>query len=106
LWKKAHRKPGEGEVKIVFGGFVEDLLSEGRRGFQRGAWDGPEEDVELGRVPGSEEVFGFCETLMEFEGGGVASFEAFCKVACPFVWEQLLGGPESNSRGSGTGTFE
>src|ERR1700744_6323135 len=77
LWKKTHRKPGEGEMQIVSGGFVEDVLGEGGGGFGRDGSDGPEEDVELGRMCGSEKPFGFCETLVEFEGGGVAGFEAF-----------------------------
>ena len=48
LWKKAHWKLGEGEVEVVPGGFVEDVLGEGGGGFGGGGADGPEDDVELG----------------------------------------------------------
>ena len=93
-------------MEIVSGGFVEDALGEGRGGFGRGGPDGPEEDVELRRMCGSEEPFGFCEMLVEFESCSVAGFEAFCEGSAGRVGQQLLGGPERDGRGSGARTFQ
>jgi hypothetical protein len=76
LWKKAQWKFCEGEMEIAFGGLIEDPLSEGGGGLGSARADGPEDDVELRRRCGGEEVRGFGEALMEFERGGVAGFEA------------------------------
>ena len=81
-------------MKIVSGGFVEEALGEVGGGFGRGGTDGPEEDVELGRMRGSKEPFGFCEMPMEFESCGVTGFEAFCEGSAGSEGQQLLGGPE------------
>jgi hypothetical protein len=43
---------------------------------------------------------------MEFQSSGMAGFKTFGKVAAYGVGQQLLGGPERNGRGSGTGAFE
>jgi hypothetical protein len=104
--KKAHREPGEREMEVAFGSFVEDLLSEGGGGFGCRGPDGPEENVELRRKGWDEEVRRFAEALVKFERGGVAGFEAFREGTSRSVGEELLRGPESDSRGTGAGALE
>ena len=101
LWKKAHRKPGEREMEIASGGFVEDSLGERRGDFGGSGSDGPEENVQLRGEGWDEEVGRFAEALVEFERSGVAGLEAFCKGAARGVGEQLLRGPEGDGRGAG-----
>ena len=93
-------------MKIAFGGFVEEALREVGGGFGGCSPNGPEEDVEFGRMCGSEERFGFREALVKLESCVVAGFEAFREGSAGRVRQQLLGGPECNGRGSSAGTFE
>ena len=106
LWKKGYRKFGEGEVEVAFGGFVEDSLGESGRSLRGGGADGPEDDVELRRRCGGEEVPGFGEALMQFECRGVARFQTLREGAARSVWEELLRGPECNRRGSSARTLK
>jgi hypothetical protein len=80
-------------MEVAFGGFVEDLLGEGRGGSGCGGADCPEDDVEFRWSCRGEEVGRFAEKLVEFESGGVARLEAFREGATGSVREQLLGGP-------------
>ena len=80
-------------MEVSSGGLVEDALGAGG-GCLGGSFAGsPEDDIQLGRSCGSDEVWGFFEALMEFQCGGVAGFEALSEGATARVGEQLLGGP-------------
>jgi hypothetical protein len=93
-------------MEVASGGLVEDKLGASRGGLRGSGADGPEDDIQLRRRCRGDEVRGFGEVLMEFEGGGVASFEALREGAAGSVGEQLLGGPESDRRGAGARTLE
>lgn len=97
---------GEGEVEVAFRGFVEDLLGESGGGLRGGSADSPEDNVELRRKSGSEEVRRFGEAPMQGEGGGVTRFEALREDAVGSVWEELLRGPECDSGSTGARTLE
>ena len=106
MWKKTCRKFGESKVEIIFGGFVEDRLRKRRGSLWCRGVDSPEDDVELRRVGRGEEVRRFGEAVVEFEGGGVAGFEALGESSARDVGEKLLGRPESYGGGTGAGAFE
>jgi hypothetical protein len=106
LWKKRYRKFGKGEVEVAFGGFVEDSLGESGRSLRGGGADGPEDDVQLRRKSGTEEVRGFGEALMQFKCGGVTGFQTLSKDAAGSVREELLRGPESDRGGTGARALE
>ena len=93
-------------MEVAFGGLVEDALGEGGRGLRSVGADGPEDDVELWRRDWSDEVRRPGETLVKFECGGTAGFEALRECATGSVREQLLCGPESDGGGSGAGALE
>src|SRR5260370_23168905 len=74
LWKKAHWELCECEMEVASGGLVEDKLGASRGGLRGSGAHGPEDDIQLRRRCRGDEVRGFGEWLMEFEGGGLASF--------------------------------
>jgi len=80
-------------VEVPSGGLVEDALGAGGGGLGGCFAGSPEDDIQLRRRCGSDEVRRFFKVLVEFERGGVAGFEALSEGAAARVGEQLLGGP-------------
>ena len=72
LWKKAHGDPGEREMEVVFGSFVEDLLRKRGRGIGCRGPNGPEQNVQLRRKGWDNEVRRFAQVLMQFYCSRVA----------------------------------
>ena len=89
LWKKAHRKPGEREMEVASGGFVEDSLGERGGDFGGSGSDGPKENVQLRRKCRDDEVRRFAEALVQFKCSRVAGFEAFCEGPAGGVGKEL-----------------
>ena len=72
---------------------------------ERGGFDGPDDDVELGEE-GRNEVAVVREAVVEVEGGGAAKVEVAGEGAFAGHGQELLGGPESYGGCAGAGAFE